>query len=303
MRLLPRRRPSVGLDIGSAFVRVAGLVRTREGWLLVAAGQATVADREGGLRATVQQLLDDLKLKRINVTVAVPAGAAIVRRLSVPAANLRELSRGVALEAEDLLPFATGEASVSYQVLNRRRPRGERRSPAEPFDVLLSAARRNEVADRAALATGRGRQVGVADVEGLALTNAFTLNYPDRADDALLLHVGHRSTVICVVERGELVLTRGIHLGAAAIQADAAELLTAIRHLPLSDTPRQVFLSGGGWHNEPLVLRLRTQIGAPVEGFDPLRRIQTSPTSRGAQLVGPPFALAIGLALRHRRDA
>ena len=40
-----------------------------------------------------------------------------------------------------------------------------------------------------------------------------------------------------------------------------------------------------------------------ISGFDPLRRIQTSPASRGAQLVGPPFALAVGLALRHKGDA
>jgi Tfp pilus assembly PilM family ATPase len=301
MYLLPRRRPTVGLDIGSAFIRAVGLVRTREGWLLVAAAQAAVESHGGDLRAAVHRVLEELKLKRVSVTVAVPAGTAVVRRLSVPAGNLRDLSRNVALEVEDQLPFAAGEATVSYQVLNRRR-RGARGANPEPFDVLLSAARRSEVADRAALATGPGRRVGVADVEGLALANAFTLNYPDQADSALLLHIGRRSTAICVVDRGDLVLTRGIGLGGEALQTDATELLTGVRHLPVPDSPRCVFLSGGGWHMEALVARLRTELGAPVEGFDPLRRIRTSAASRGAQLVGPPFALAVGLALRHKGD-
>jgi Tfp pilus assembly PilM family ATPase len=301
MRLLPRRRPSVGLDIGSAFVRAVGLVRTREGWLLVAAGQAAADAQGGDLRTTVHGLLDELKLKRVSVAVAVPASAAVVRRLSVPAGNLRDLSRDVALEVEDQLPFAAGEATVSYQVLNRRR-RGARGTNPEPFDVLLSAARRSEVADRAALGTGPGRRVGVADVEGLALANAFTLNYPDQVDSALLLHIGRRSTALCVIDRGDLVLTRGIALGGDTLQADTTELLTSVRHLPVPDSPRRVFLSGGGWHMEALVARLRAQLGAPVEGFDPLRRIRTSAASRGAQLVGPPFALAVGLALRHKGD-
>jgi type IV pilus assembly protein PilM len=302
MRFLARRRPSVGLDIGSAFIRVAGLLRTRLGWRLLAAGQAQVGERSGDLRATIHQLLDELQLKRVSVAVAIPARSAIVRRLSVPAGSRRDLSHEVAIEAEEHLPFASGEASVSYQVLNRRRPRSEGRDSPEPFDVLLSAARRDEVADRAALVTGRGRQVGVADVEGLALTNAFTLNYPDRADQAVLVHIGHRSTVLCVVEQAELAFTRAIGLGAQALLNDATELVSAVRHLPVPENPRSVLLSGGGWHNEQLVDRLRSQIGDPIEAFDPLRRIQTTTASRGANLVGPAYALAVGLGLRHRGD-
>src|SRR5262245_50337913 len=101
MRVLPRRRPTVGLDVGSAFVRAVGLSRTRDGWLLLAAAQAAVDEHARNLRATVHHLLDELKLKRINIAVAVPAGAAIVRRLSVPAGNLGDLSRDLALEVED----------------------------------------------------------------------------------------------------------------------------------------------------------------------------------------------------------
>jgi type IV pilus assembly protein PilM len=304
MSFLTRQRPNVGLDVGSAFVRVVGLRRTREGWSLVAAGEAPRSPDDPGtdVRQAVQRLLDELKLRRVDVAVAVPAGVAIVRRLSLPADSLTDVPRHVGLEAEQHIPFAPDEASVSYQVLDRRRKAAGRSTDPDRLDVLLGAARRSEVAERTGVVAGRGRRVSVADVEGLALANAFTLNYPDQSDSALLLHIGHRSTVICVVERGELVATRGVSLGVEALE-DTTELVAAIRQTAASENPGRLFLSGGGWQAEGLSARLGAALCAPVEALDPRRRIRTAATSRGADLVGPPFALAVGLALRRKGDA
>jgi len=309
MGFLTRQRPTVGLDVGSAFVRVVALRRTRDGWSLVAAGEAPRAASEdpagindANVRATVHRLLDDLKLRRVSVAVAVPAGAAIVRRLSLPTDSLSDLTRHVDFEAEQHLPFAPEEACVSYQVLDRRRRTANRSTDATTLDVLLGAARRSEVAERASLVVGRGRRVGVADVEGIALANAFTVNYPDQCDSAWLVHVGHRSTVVSVIERGELTATRGVGLGAAD-DSNLKDLVAAIRQIAAAENPERLFLSGGAWQADGLSSRLGAEFGAPVEPFDPRRRIRTSAASRGADLVGPPFALAVGLALRGRRDA
>jgi Tfp pilus assembly PilM family ATPase len=302
MPFLTRQRPNVGLDVGSAFVRAVGLRRTRQGWSFVAAGEAPLDESGADVGATVQRLLDELKLRRVNVSVAVRAGAAIVRRLSLPADSFPDLTRHVGLEAEQYIPFAPDQASVSYQVLNRRRRATGRATGADALEVLLGVARRTEVAERAGVVAGRGRRVGVADVEGLALANAFTLNYPDQSDSALLLHSGHRSTVICVIERGELIATRGVGLGAAVLGGDLRELVSAVRQVA-AENPERLFLSGGAWQTEGLSSRLGAEFSAPVEPFDPRRRIRTSPASRGADLVGPPFALAVGLALRRRGDA
>ena len=300
MAFISRPRTNVGLDVGSAFVRAVGLRRTRLGWSLVAAGQAPLDSPGTDVRTTVQRLLDELKLRRVHIAVAVPAGAAIVRRLSLPAEGLSDLARQVGFEAEQHMPFSPDEASISYQLLDR-----PKKTDPGTLDVLLGAARRTEVAERTALATRRGRRVGVADVEGLALANAFILNYPDQCHSALLLHVGHRSTVVGVVERGELMATRGIGLGAAMLGHEARsvkDLVSAIRQAA-PENPEHVFLSGGGWQIESLSSHLGAECGAPVEPFDPRRRIRTAAGSRGADLVGPPFALAVGLALRGREDA
>ena len=143
----------------------------------------------------------------------------------------------------------------------------------------------------------------MADVEGLALANAFTLNYPDHADSALLVHVGHRSAVICLIERGELIATRGIGVGGAELPGRSRRsCVAALRQFAGPDTPDRVFLSGGAWQADGLRSRIASEFGAPVEAFDPARRIRTTSASRGADLIGPPFALAVGLALRRRGD-
>ncbi len=135
-----------------------------------------------------------------------------------------------------------------------RRQRVVRPTPTSStsFSARPGAA---EVAERTGWVTGRGRRVSVADVEGLALANAFSLNYPDQSDSALLLHVGHRSTVMCVIERGELIATRGVGLGGGA-----QDLVAAIRQAATPESPGRVFLSGGGWEAEGLSSRLASRV-------------------------------------------
>ena len=282
------------MDIGSAFVRAAALRRSRDGWALVSAGEAPITDGRD-VRVTLHDLLDRLNLRRVQISVAVPAGAAVVRRLPVPANSLADLDRHVSLEAEQLLPFGSHEANVSYQVLDRHQKGTHSRSSIpDGLDMVLAAARRSEVAERAAVVAGPGRRAGVADVEGIALANAFTLNYPDQSDSALLIHLGHRTTVIGFVERGELLSTRGVGVG--------PEVFAAVRHTASPAEVQRIFLSGGGWQNEEVAARLRAEFATPIEPLDPVRRIRTLPTSRGSSVVGPPFALAVGLALRRLGD-
>jgi Tfp pilus assembly PilM family ATPase len=254
------------------------------------------------VRATVERLLGDLKLRRVNVAVAIPAGAAIVRRLALPADSLADLERRVGLEAEQQMPARPEDTSVSYQLLDRRQEGDSQTTRTAALNVLFGAAKRSEVAERTASVAGPGRRVNVADVEGLALTNAFTLNYPDQSDSALLVHVGHRATVTCLIERGELIATRGIGIGGPGLPAAIGDLASALRQFASPDAPARVFLSGGAWQAQGLSSRLASELGATVDVLDPIRRIHRSPAHRGADIVGPPFVLAVGLALRRKGD-
>ena len=307
MRLFRTVSSTVGLDVGSACIRAVALTSARGEWSLVAAGEAGIDRQHLDVRPLAQRLLDDLGLRRANVTVAVPAQAAIVRRFRIPVGDGRDLDRRVGLEAEEHLQAGPEEITLSYQLLDP--PSSDRdRGDLDEVEVLFGAARRTDVADRAALVTGRGRAASVADVDGLALANLYTLSYPDHAGAALLLHVGHRSTVLSLVEHGHVVTTRGIDVGAGAF-GSASDLATAIRqgagirpeHRSAGGATR-IMLSGGASAIAGLSDHLAAEFGMSVELVHPLRRIRTTATSRGAEHMGPAFALATGLALRRKGD-
>jgi Tfp pilus assembly PilM family ATPase len=51
-----------------------------------------------------------------------------------------------------------------------------------------------------------------------------------------------------------------------------------------------------------LVDLLASEFGSPVDVFDPFRKIAKTGRAIGADLAGPAFAVAVGLAMREEGD-
>jgi type IV pilus assembly protein PilM len=68
------------------------------------------------------------------------------------------------------------------------------------------------------------------------------------------------------------------------------------------DRLSRVVLSGGAWQAVGLVDLLASEFGAPVDVFDPFRRVQRTARATGADNVGPAYAVAVGLAMRKEGD-
>jgi type IV pilus assembly protein PilM len=80
--------------------------------------------------------------------------------------------------------------------------------------VLLVAAKKDRIDDRAAVIAQTGRKPAVIDIEAFALANAYEMNYPERSDAlAALIHIGRGVTIVCLLEKGEPVFTRDISIG------------------------------------------------------------------------------------------
>jgi type IV pilus assembly protein PilM len=69
-----------------------------------------------------------------------------------------------------------------------------------------------------------------------------------------------------------------------------------------ADRLSRVVLSGGAWEAVGLVDLLASEFGAPVDVFDPFRRVQRTGRVVGADAVGPAYAVAVGLAMRKEGD-
>jgi type IV pilus assembly protein PilM len=64
----------------------------------------------------------------------------------------------------------------------------------------------------------------------------------------------------------------------------------------------RIVVSGGAWQAVGLVDLLATEFGAPVDVFDPFRRVSRSSRAIGADSTGPSYAVAVGLAMREQGD-
>lgn len=68
------------------------------------------------------------------------------------------------------------------------------------------------------------------------------------------------------------------------------------------DKLNRVVLSGGAYQAVGLVDLLASEFDAPVDVFDPFRRVSKSSRSVGADVDGPAYAVAVGLAMRQEGD-
>ncbi len=358
------RPTTVGVDIGSSAVKAVSLRRGRSGWSLVAAGEAPLPDgsmQDGAVADaalvsdTVSQLLDSLKVRRATVASALSGHAVIVKRLALPAMSQAELAEAIPWEAEQYIPFDLTEVQLDYQVVGSTAPDKTDKASDKAaddkagLDVLLVAARKDRIEDRASVIAQSGRRPVVIDVEAFALANAYQMNYPERTDPlTALIHIGRSMTVICLLERGEPIFTRDISVGgqvhldallkefsptgvdelaarrmlhgqypsgvgadqvATVLRDSSAQLVLEVRKTvdfyratsPI-DRLSRVVLSGGAWEAVGLVDLLASEFGAPVDVFDPFRRVTKSARATGAESVGPSYAVAVGLAMRKEGD-
>jgi len=346
----PFRSPTVGLDIGSSAVKAVVLKKVRSGWSLVAAGEAPLPEQgdDGSpdtetVTGAVSQLFDSIRLRRARVATALSGHAVIVKRLSMPSMTEAELGEAIPWEAEQYIPFDLSEVQLDYQIVN---PSGENKSG---LDVLLVAAKRDRIEQRASLIAKTGRRPVVLDIEAFALANAYQANYPERTDPlSALIHIGRRMTIVCLLEQGEPVFTRDISIGgqvhldalladlgpmgvdemtakrilhgqfpheldpdqvAGVLREASAQLVNEVRKTvdfyrataPVEKLSR-IVVSGGGWQAVGLVDQLASEFAAPVDVFDPFRKITRPSRAIGADLAGPSYAVAVGLAMREEGD-
>jgi len=214
----PFRAPIVGLDVGTDAVKAVVLKKLRGGWSLVAATEVPMPDTgtsdPDAIAEVLKQVFDTLRLRRARVATALAGQSAIVKRLSLPKMSDAELAEAIPWEAEQYIPFDLADVQLDYQVMNAGGGSEGDASSRTTTDVLLVAAKRDKIDERTDVIIRSGRQPVVLDLEAFALVNAYEANHPDRHEPlTVLVHAGRTSTIVCLLERGQLAFTRDIALG------------------------------------------------------------------------------------------
>jgi type IV pilus assembly protein PilM len=96
---------------------------------------------------------------------------------------------------------------------------------------------------------------------------------------------------------------------AGVLRDSSAQLVLEVRKTidffrataPIERLSRLV-LSGGAWQAVGLVDLLASEFGAPVDVFDPFRKVPRTSRTLGGDVAGPAYAVAVGLAMRQEGD-
>ena len=205
----------IGLDIGSASLKLAEIKSSRSGYQLKNIGEAVlppdsivkkVVTNSDAVATTLSNLIRDLGIKNKNVVISISGHSVIIKKVTLPAMSKNELAESIPWELEQYLPQSVEDVNYDYQVLPGETPEGN-------MDVLIVAAKKDVTSDYVSLVRSIGLNPVIVDVDVFALENMYEINYQDPNDVVALVNMGASVTNINILKDGISIFTRDITTG------------------------------------------------------------------------------------------
>jgi type IV pilus assembly protein PilM len=210
----------VGVDIGASAIKVVQLKEAKKRLSVIRYGYATLPPQTivdghvmnaGVITEALLKIFTDQKISQKDVAIGVYGQSVIVRKITVPMMTPAELDEQISWEAEQHIPFDIKVMSIDYEVLRRRPDAGQ-------MDLLLVAAKKDEINDYASIVREAKLRPVIVDINAFTIQNIFEQQYglPPEGTVALL-NVGAAVSSLNIVSRGVSAFTREITNAGQAI--------------------------------------------------------------------------------------
>ncbi|HVR18287.1 MAG TPA: type IV pilus assembly protein PilM [Polyangiaceae bacterium] len=219
----------VGVDIGASGVKVCQVKESRKGIGLLRLGfvplgpQAIVDGQvmdQGAVIEALGRAFQDAKIRQKECAVSVSGQSVIIRKITTPMMTQAQLDEQIQWEAEQHIPFDIKDVQVDYQVL-RRRPE------TSQMDLLLVAAKRDQIEDYAQLARSAKLKPVVCDIDAFTVQNLFEYSRGLPQDQTIaLINVGASLSSLNIVSNGVSAFTREIANGGNVITEEIQRQLS-----------------------------------------------------------------------------
>src|SRR6478672_1897685 len=203
----------VGVDIGSSSIKVCHLRDGRRGLEMIRLGYAplppeTIVDghvmNAGAVVESLSRIFLDAKIKSRDVAMSVSGQSVIIRKITVPMMTPAELAEQIQWEAEQHIPFDIKDVQIDYEVLRKRPEAGQ-------MDLLLVAAKKDEINDYASILREAKLRPVVVDINAFTIQNIFERQQGLPQDGTIaLLNVGAAVSSLNIVSHGVSAFTREI---------------------------------------------------------------------------------------------
>jgi type IV pilus assembly protein PilM len=233
----------VGVDIGASSIKVVQLKEARKKlqvirWGFAALPPQTIIDghvmNAGAVTEALQRIFHDAKIAQRDVAIGVYGQSVIVRKITVPMMTPAELDEQIHWEAEQHIPFDIKLMSIDYEVLRRRPEAGQ-------MDLLLVAAKKDEINDYAAILREAKLKPLVVDINAFTIQNIFENQYGLPPEGSIaLLNVGAAVSSLNIVSKGVSAFTREITNAGNSITEEIRKALSC------SYEQAEAYKMGGG---------------------------------------------------------
>src|ERR1700759_2733358 len=203
----------VGVDIGASSIKVVQLKESRKKLQVVRYGFAPLPPQaiidghvmdSGAVVEALLKIFHDQKISQKDVAIGVYGQSVIVRKITVPMMTNDELEEQIGWEAEQHIPFDIKVMSIDYEVLRRRPDAGQ-------MDLLLVAAKKDEINDYAAIVREAKLKPIIVDINAFTIQNIFEHQYGLPPDATIaLLNLGAAVSSLNIVSKGVSAFTREI---------------------------------------------------------------------------------------------
>ncbi len=290
----------------------------------------------------IRRLFDSRSIKTKDVATSLSGNAVIVKKISLPTMTDGELAESIYWEAEQYIPFDIQDVNLDYQIVERGGAgkstmdvllvAAKKEKIADYTGVIGQAGRTAVVIDVDAFALQNAYEVNYGTEPGAVVV---LLNAGASATNINILH-GDQSVFTRDISAGGNAYTealqkelnlpfeqadqlkRGLAVDGVTVD-DARPVLRAVtENLMLeiqktfdffkasssSDRISRLVVSGGASRAEGFTEMLGERFQAPVESFDPFKRVAFDAKKFNADPgeIAPTAAVAVGLALRRVGD-
>ena len=292
--------------------------------------------------AAVRRLFESRNIKTKEVAASLSGNAVIVKKISLPVMTEAELAESIYWEAEQYIPFDIQDVNLDYQILDGRDSgkgtmdvllvAAKNEKISDYTGVIGQAGRSAVVIDVDAFALQNAYEANYgADANAVVVllnagASATNINILSGEQSVFTRDISIGGNAYTEALQRELSLPfeqadqlkRGQTVNGTTYE-DARPVLRAVtenvmleiqktfdffKATAASDRINRIVISGGASRAEAFGEMLADRFEAPVEPFDPFKRISFDAARFNADVteVAPTAAVAVGLALRRAGD-
>jgi len=283
--------------------------------------------------------------KTKDVAASLSGNAVIVKKINLPVMTEAELAESIYWEAEQYIPFDIQDVSLDYQILDPGTGpdskgtmdvllvAAKKEKIADYTGVIAQAGRVPVVVDVDAFALQNAYEVnyGLDPQAVVVLLNAgaSAININILSGEQSLftrdISIGGNAYTEAVqkelnlpfesaeqLKKGQPIdgvafeeVTPALHAMTENVLLEIQKTFDFFKATASSDRIDKIVLSGGASRVDGFAKALEDRFGAPVEAFDPFKKIAFDPTKLGVlepETLVPTAAVAVGLALRKAGD-